>query len=203
MACVILVSWVVTWSTAKELPTQSPRAERRQQRRGFLLSLPVLAGLVYFAVRDGHHMLAAVAIGLGVFGAARLLSLETLERERDARTNYALDPTHCGRCEYSLTGIPTNTCPECGWHLPERPVQIQHATWHVWWRRWRIEYLVDPRQELRRTVIWAGALAVAAVAGVVLRVWAIPVLCGGVCVHLLINLWRIRTYLRSTAAPAA
>jgi hypothetical protein len=38
-------------------------------------------------------------------------------REDEFALNYKLDPAHCGRCGYDLTGNTSGVCPECGWTL--------------------------------------------------------------------------------------
>jgi len=111
--------------------------------------------------------------------------------------NYACDPEHCGRCGYNLTGNVSGTCSECGWKIPQDPVQYERSDWAFWWKKWKIDYLINWRKKLALTNLWAIAIAALSITTAVgFQYFVISILSAIICINIIINFIRIISYAR-------
>jgi hypothetical protein len=144
-AIVMVVSFGVGQYIEGKRAPLSPRQSRKESRWIWALTGPICVLSAWMAWNSGTPqsrlfavvMMAYLAIGAVVAVRQWLGS----PPEREAVANFAVDPRHCGRCEYDLTGNTSGICPECGWRIPRWPLDVDSPGWAVWWRRWTIEHL--------------------------------------------------------------
>ncbi len=74
----------------------------------------LVIGLIVFAVALGYYAMAKkrhpIYGLLGLFWFIGLAALASLEDKSVRKV-----PVFCQKCGYDLHGLPTSTCPECGW----------------------------------------------------------------------------------------
>lgn len=144
-------------------PPQSPRQTQRQWLFIFLAVVFLLGAGMNWA--NGHLTMAAINLALVLLMA--LLFARTQLRtpsEHEVLQNFAADRTHCGRCEYDLTGNVSGVCPECGWTIPCGDLDADTPGWAMWWRKWEIEHLRNWRRMLAFTVSLSLVFATMAIA---------------------------------------
>lgn len=109
------------WLICRWLPKKTPRDMRKRLRTTFWLELPLNYFLVFYALRKiaaGRLVTGSLLICVYVFVVGTsILSAFGRQSRKEIEDNYRLDPDHCGRCDYDLTGNTTGICPECGWRL--------------------------------------------------------------------------------------
>ncbi|MBN1342741.1 MAG: hypothetical protein JXQ73_08690 [Phycisphaerae bacterium] len=160
------------------------------------LWLVVLGFLLYQMIHFGGSWSAWFAAGSGALAVVLNGYQAFFYRfgNKEIAVNYGLDPGHCGRCGYDLTGNVSGVCPECGWRLPgpdhvwERPLE------YVRLRPWRIPYLYNWRWGLFGTVLLSGALLFWVVVASTRGYWHFVAVVGALAVLPMIQAIRVAGY---------
>ena len=175
--------------------SQTPRKIRSSKLKMSYISLCM--GLIIIGVclfNQEHYWFIPMGI---FFILTPLFTIYTPQTENDTKANYARDPGHCGRCEYDLTGNASGICPECGWEIPQGPIQYERPEWACWWMQWQIDYLDNWKRRLANIII-ITIILLAAIIWFTFYMWnpfisIIFVLMG---INMLITCYRIIAYGR-------
>lgn len=150
----ILVGFVMAVAIARRRGRIAPRQARRYHWVILVMGICMCAaGLSsLFFMDQGKQVTRPMTwFNLGAGACLILVWWWTIERRpsrSEAEVNYAIEPTCCGRCDYDLTGNVSGTCPECGWKIPPTPMCLDAPHWGLFWRKWEIGYLANPRKTL-------------------------------------------------------
>jgi hypothetical protein len=177
----------------------SPRQVRKQSRWTLALMIPLCllmipAFLNSSFARDKWYMAVDVAC-LVAFVASLIYQGLRPSTEGDTIANFASDTTHCGRCEYDLTGNTSGICPECGWIIPQGALDVDSPGWALWWRKWQIDHLrrwrVTLGMLLLNFLLFAG---VAVAEAIYLKNLASVMMLGIMVILIAINILRVVRY---------
>ncbi len=130
---------------ARTFLKRSPRRLRVYDAAVFAVALLVVCVMAGINLWRGMSPDTAWPVGgsfvlLAVFG---YIAFFRKPNEKEIVINYAMDPAHCGRCGYDLTGNTTGVCPECGWRILAPDLKWERQWEIMWFRPWRITYLHD------------------------------------------------------------
>ena len=203
-----IVVLVVLANRRRTLTT--PRRQRISLRKLFYVALASGAVCACVPLAMGIPPLLALLLGAVLFGLWVLpLGYQVFLRKQtdhEIAVNYGIDPEHCGRCGYDLTGNASGVCPECGWQIPGPSHQWERPDWAIWWKRWQITYLYNWRRSLVGMLLPAMFFAALAV---LLLVWGpgdffvLALFASLTALNMFINVVRIISYARRRSTTAS
>lgn len=144
VAVVDALHWIWQWNRGLLTPLQR---RKRLRRYGvfFAAGMGVLAASQFtrdfLADRLWWHTAALAVLFVAAVLMVLLHPMYRRPTEKDVERHFGLNPRHCGRCDYDLTGNISGVCPECGWVIPATPMRVEEPNWWCWWKKWGIEYL--------------------------------------------------------------
>ena len=199
LAVVFLSAFIIIVLVQSKKLRETPRKIQRFSLKIHYMILFVGLVLIYAGylefLKQQHYRFLLMGV---VFVSASLFQIFQRQTENDIKANYARDPAHCGRCSYDLTGNTSGICPECGWTIPQEPVQYQRPDWACWWKQWQIDYLDNWRRKLAGITFWMVIFAVLGIVGLFFyaQSYTVSILSFLMSLMFAINFIRIIAYAR-------
>lgn len=172
----------------------APRQMRQRLKKTHLVSFACAAVIVGLATFSQNWML----MGLGALSVVTsLVGFNRQPREGETVANWVYDRGKCGRCDYDLTYVDDPTrCPECGWMVPASGTPAQRADWALWWKRWTIDHLDRPRQNLYVLLFFTFVFCVLTAVPIYIGAYGFALIPAFMAIHLGANTVRVVAYLR-------